>query len=80
MDKISPLKYLSLKSLHILRVYIYLFKVPVTLQDKTTTRMMMVGESCPVKACLSYIVGGAMGAFMGLFQVATNHKYSKQRP
>ena len=28
-----------------------------------------VGESCPVKACLSYVVGGAMGAFMGLFQV-----------
>jgi len=43
--------------------------VPVTLQDKTTTRMMAVGESCPVKACLSYVVGGAMGAFMGLFQV-----------
>ena len=54
--------------------------MPVTLQDKTTTRMMMVGESCPVKACLSYIVGGAMGAFMGLFQVATIHKYLKQRP
>ena len=28
-----------------------------------------MGESCPVKACMSYVVGGAMGAFMGLFQV-----------
>jgi len=49
--------------------------VPVTIQDKTTTRMMAVGESCPVKACLSYVVGGAMGAFMGLFQssIAPHH-------
>ena len=28
-----------------------------------------VGESCPLKACMSYVVGGAMGGFMGLFQV-----------
>merc|ERR1719385_393366 len=49
--------------------------VPVTLQDTTTTRMMAVGESCPVKACMSYVVGGAMGAFMGLFQssIAPHH-------
>lgn len=49
--------------------------VPVTLQDKTTTRMIAVGESCPLKACMSYVVGGAMGAFLGLFQssIAPHH-------
>lgn len=42
--------------------------VPVTMQDINTTRMIAIGESCPLKACMSYVVGGAMGGFMGLFQ------------
>ena len=40
-----------------------------------TLKQIQVGESCPLKACMSYVVGGAMGAFMGLFQssIAPHH-------
>ena len=38
--------------------------------------MMAVGESCPVKACMSYVVGGAMGGFMGLFQVTVTNLFT----
>merc|ERR1719219_2758046 len=49
--------------------------VPVRLQDPNETRMIAIGESCPLKACLSYVAGGVMGGFLGLFQssIAPHH-------
>ena len=40
---------------------------PARVQDKGELMMQKVAESCPFKSCASFVVGGAFGAFMGLF-------------
>ena len=40
---------------------------PARVQDKTELMMQKVTESCAFKSCMSFVIGGAMGAFLGLF-------------
>lgn len=48
---------------------------PARVQQKPELYMMAVTESCVFKSCLSFIVGGALGGFMGLFSssIAPQH-------
>jgi len=49
---------------------------PARTQEKNELMMETVMESCAFKSCASYVVGGALGAFMGLFSssIAPHHQ------
>ena len=40
---------------------------PVRIQPKEELMMQNVMESCAFKGCMSFVVGGALGGFLGLF-------------
>ena len=40
---------------------------PARIQAREELYMQNVSESCPFRACMSFVVGGAFGAFIGLF-------------
>jgi len=50
---------------------------PVRIQSKPELFAQNMMESCPVKSVMSMIVGGALGAFMGLFSssIAPHHTH-----
>ena len=50
---------------------------PARVQDKTELMMQKVTESCAFKSCMSFVIGGALGAFMGLFSssIAPHHTH-----
>jgi len=49
---------------------------PVRIQGKPELMMASVIESCPFKSVMSFVVGGALGGFMGLFNssIAPHHQ------
>ena len=48
---------------------------PARIQPQAELHMQRVIESCPFKSGMSFVVGGALGAFMGLFSssIAPHH-------
>ena len=50
---------------------------PARIQSKPELFVQNAMESCPVKSVMSLIVGGALGAFMGLFSssIAPHHTH-----
>ena len=50
---------------------------PARVQDKGELMMQKVTESCVFKSCMSFVIGGALGAFMGLFSssIAPHHTH-----
>jgi len=40
---------------------------PAHLQSPQETQMQSVMESCPFRGCMSFVAGGALGGFFGLF-------------
>ena len=48
---------------------------PARIQSQPELQMQRVAESCPFKSMMSFVIGGAMGAFMGLFSssIAPHH-------
>lgn len=40
---------------------------PARIQPKEELMMQNIMESCPFRGCMSFVVGGALGAFIGLF-------------
>jgi len=49
---------------------------PARIQEKPELMMQSVVESCPFKSVMSFVVGGALGGFMGLFSssIAPHHQ------
>merc|ERR1719452_405041 len=49
---------------------------PARIQEKPELMMQSLIESCPFKSCMSFVVGGALGGFMGLFSssIAPHHQ------
>eukprot|EP00090_Calanus_glacialis_P032510 TRINITY_DN53864_c0_g1_i1.p1 TRINITY_DN53864_c0_g1~~TRINITY_DN53864_c0_g1_i1.p1 ORF type:complete len:206 (-),score=56.05 TRINITY_DN53864_c0_g1_i1:58-642(-) len=49
---------------------------PARIQEKPELMMQSVIESCPFKSVMSFVVGGALGGFMGLFSssIAPHHQ------
>ena len=54
---------------------------PARIQPKEELYMQTVIESCPFKSGMSFMVGGALGAFMGLFSssIAPHHTVQVNR-
>ena len=50
---------------------------PARIQGRQELMMQRVSESCIFKSCMSYVIGGALGAFMGLFSssIAPHHTH-----
>ena len=50
---------------------------PARIQHSQELMMQKVSETCIFKSCMSYVIGGALGAFMGLFSssIAPHHTH-----
>ena len=51
---------------------------PARIQPKPELYMQNVIESCPFKSVMSFVVGGGLGAFMGLFSSSIAPHHTRQ--